>query len=82
MFLHQIFLCVLLAGTILQADELPNYASMIPSGTVKPFVEGDRIAFLGDSITSGGKYHKFYDVASKAASGCFVRWTAVSQKDS
>lgn len=53
-----LFLSALLAGVSLPAVELPNYASVIPPGTVKPFVEGDRIAFLGDSITSGGTYHK------------------------
>lgn len=58
-FFNHLFLCALLAGTSLPADELPNYASMIPPGTVKPFADGDRIAFLGDSITSGGKYHKY-----------------------
>jgi len=54
-----LFFFALLAGTSLPADELPNYASLIPPGTVKPFADGDRIAFLGDSITSGGKYHKY-----------------------
>ena len=58
-FFTSLFLFALLAGTSLPADELPNYASIIPPGTVKPFVEGDRIAFLGDSITSGGTYHKY-----------------------
>jgi lysophospholipase L1-like esterase len=58
-FFTPLFLGALLAGTSLAADELPNYASMIPPGTVKPFTDGDRIAFLGDSITSGGKYHKY-----------------------
>jgi len=58
-FFTPLFLCALLAGTSLPADELPNYASIIPPGTVKPFADGDRIAFLGDSITSGGKYHKY-----------------------
>jgi lysophospholipase L1-like esterase len=53
-----ICLSALLAGASLPADELPNYAAMIPPGTVRPFADGDRIAFLGDSITSGGAYHK------------------------
>jgi len=58
-FFIPLLLGALLAGASLQADELPNYASIIPPGTVKPFADGDRIAFLGDSITSGGKYHKY-----------------------
>jgi hypothetical protein len=27
--------------------------------TVKPFKEGDRAVFLGNSITDGGRYHSF-----------------------
>lgn len=58
-FLRQALVCALLAGASLPACEMPDYASVIPAGTVKPFADGDRIAFLGDSITSGGKYHKY-----------------------
>lgn len=54
-----LFLCALFSGSSLSAVDLPDNASVIPPGTVKPFVEGDRIAFLGDSITSGGTYHKY-----------------------
>ena len=31
----------------------------IPTGTIAPFEAGDVIAYLGDSITCGGTYHKY-----------------------
>ena len=32
-------------------------AAFCPAADVQPFVQGDRIAFIGDSITHGGSYH-------------------------
>lgn len=45
----QIFtlLCVLFAFNVIQAQQL------------KPFKQGDRIAFVGNSITDGGHYHSY-----------------------
>lgn len=33
--------------------------STMSAQTVKPFVEGDRVAYLGNSITDGGHYHSY-----------------------
>ena len=59
LLLSVISFLIIFQGLTLVADERPNYAVTIPAGTIKPFVNGDRIAFLGDSITCGGTYHKF-----------------------
>ena len=46
--------------------------------TVKPFKEGERAVFLGNSITDGGHYHShlviLYDPFSGYAYPCFQRW--------
>lgn len=35
------------------------HAAMAADSSVPPFQKGDLVAFAGDSITSGGTYHKY-----------------------
>ena len=46
--------------------------------TVKPFKEGERAVFLGNSITDGGHYHSYiwlyYMTVFGYAYPCFQRW--------
>ena len=41
--------------------------------TVKPFKEGDRAVFLGNSITDGGRYHSLHDPLPEYAYSC-IQW--------
>ena len=37
-------------------------------GKVAPFADGERVTFLGDSITHGGRYHANYHIRSRSFS--------------
>ena len=41
------------------AFAIAAHAAMASDSSVPPFEKGDRVAFAGDSITSGGTYHKY-----------------------
>ena len=52
-------IAVLLAICVCVSAETPPVPTSKDGASVAPFARGDRIAFLGDSITNGGQYHKY-----------------------
>jgi lysophospholipase L1-like esterase len=60
MFLRRIVMAGMVCGAVAQgATNLPDAAAsaVLPDRVVRPFVPGDSVCFIGDSITQGGLYH-------------------------
>ena len=60
-FRKHLNLAAILLATIGFAHSASAKADLdsVPTGTIQPFQDGDLIAYLGDSITCGGSYHKY-----------------------
>ncbi len=54
---HQIFFFAALTATCFEGG--PETVALNPKTAVVRFEKGDQVAFAGDSITSGGTYHKY-----------------------
>jgi len=53
---NSLFIAILLRSLTRASAQPPPIS---PDSSVAPFAKGDCVAFLGDSITCGGQYHKF-----------------------
>lgn len=49
----------MIKGILRIAFAIAAHAAMAADSSVPPFAKGDLVAFAGDSITSGGTYHKY-----------------------